>query len=242
MVVESKPDGSFPKKKKFWKILLIPVGVFIAPRFAPRAPVGGTRSPSRPVGARLLHRPPPACTGRARGGVLPAVASATEFRRCRFRARAPAAAFLRRAGACRAALSSRARQPSVAFTGRGAPFAHPLNRVPLRNDTAIRGCSWNRRRICPVLTGSPVPSGTATVRVGRDGRLSPPRGRHGLCWGVKPPPRCSWVRQPGARIGASAPFGSSPGRRRRGPRIRPGRESFGETFSNPEVQAPSAGT
>lgn len=109
-------------------------------------------------------------------------------------------------------MSSRARQPSVAFTGRGAPFAHSLNRVPLRNDTAIRGCSWNRRRICPVLTGSPVRSGTATVRVGRGGRLSPPRGRRGLCWGVKPPPRCSWVSQ--ARASARLPpFGSPAGRR-----------------------------
>lgn len=110
-------------------------------------------------------------------------------------------------------MSSRARQPSVAFTGRGAPFAHSLNRVPLRNDTAIRGCSWNRRRICPVLTGSPVWSGTATVRVGRGGRLSPPRGRRGLCWGVRPPHDARGFVSQALASARLPPFGSSAGRR-----------------------------
>lgn len=232
LVVESKPDGSSPKKKKFWKIVLIPIGVFIAPRSNPRVPVGGPGAPHG-LSGRVCCAVRSSCTSIGhQGGFLPVgVVCGTDCRRCSH-ARAPGR---RLPQTCPCVRSGRVLVPST----------HSLHRAPLSHDTVIR--RGNRHpggtdvESALVLTGSPVTSGTATVRVeGWQAQPSSRPSRHLLEVGNH--------RARGFVSQALAPaclppvwvLGRAGGGGGRLLRLR--RESFGETYSNLEVQPLSAGT
>lgn len=232
LVVESKPGGSSPKKKKFWKMVLIPVGVFIAPRSNLRVPVGGPGAPHELSGCVC-------CAVRSSCASIATRAASFLSVSCAARTVGDAAHTHERRAASPADASARAQwsRPRTLH-----PLLAPRAPVARHRDPPWELASrWNRCRICP----------------GSHGFSSDVRDGHCACGGMAGSallapvtasarggkPRCSWVCQPGVGIGVSAPrLGPRPGGRRRGPPPQAVGESFGETVSNLEVQPPSAGT